>query len=152
MGTALLERALALDPNLQIAWRCSGWVKIFLGDLESAIERFTRSISHSPRDPFIYVAYHGISFAHFHAGRYDDAAAWAEKALAEAPNHAPALRVVAASHALAGRLTEAQSAVARLCELDSSYRVSDVKEQFLSLRPEYTAKYEEGLRKAGLPE
>jgi tetratricopeptide (TPR) repeat protein len=151
VGDALLERALALDPNLQLAWRLSAWVKVFLGDLEPAIERFTRSISHSPRDPNTFTAYHGISFAHFYAGRYDDAAAWAEKALAAAPNHAAALRVLAATHALAGRLKEAQSAIARMCELDSSYRISYVK-RLPSRRPDHTAKYEEGLRKAGLPE
>lgn len=150
-GDALLERALALDPNLQLAWRLSAWVKVFLGDLESAIEHFTHSISHGPRDPFIFAAHHGISFAHFYAGRYDDAVAWAEKALAGAPNHAAALRLLAAAHALAGRLKEAQSAIARMCELDSSYRISYVK-RTPSRRPDHIARYEEGLRKAGLPE
>jgi adenylate cyclase len=151
LGAALIERALALNPNLQIAWRMNGNVKIYLGDLESAIEHFTRSINYSPRDPFNFAVYTGISFAHFCAGRYDDAVAWAEKALAQAPNFVASLRVLAAAHALAGRLNEAQRAIARTRELDSSFPISDVKDR-LPLRPDYIAKYEEGLRKAGIPE
>src|SRR5262249_53429739 len=48
VGAALLERALSLNPNLQLAWLYSGWLKIYLGDLEPAIEHFTRANSHSP--------------------------------------------------------------------------------------------------------
>jgi TolB-like protein len=152
VGAALLERALALNSNLQQAWLYSGWVKIYLGDVEPAIERLKRSHSHSPRDPLIYITYNGISYAHFYAGRYDDAATWAEKALAEAPHHASALLMLAAAHALAGRLKEAHRAAARIRQLDASYRISDVKNRSPLRRPDFTAKYEEGLRKAGLPE
>jgi TolB-like protein/tetratricopeptide (TPR) repeat protein len=151
-GAALIERALALNPNLALAWRLGGWVKIYLGEPESAIEYFARMIRQSPRDPSIFLTYHGISFAHFCAGRYDDASAWAEKELGEAPNCAPALRVAAASHALAGRLERAQKAMARMRELDSAYRISNVKDRTPLRRPDDLARYEEGLQKAGLPE
>jgi hypothetical protein len=92
------------------------------------------------------MTYHGIAWAHFCAGRYDDASAWAEKVLAEAPNYAPALRALAAAHALAGRLEQAQKAVARMREVDSPYRISDVKDRIPS-RPEHAARFEEGCEK-----
>jgi adenylate cyclase len=152
-GAALIERALVLNPNLAAAWNNNGWIKIILGEPEMAIEHFARCMRLNPRDqPLLCVTYHGTSFAHFCAGRYDDAVSWAEKALGEAPNFAPALRSLAAAKALAGRLEDAQEAIARMRELDSGYRISDVKDRFPSRRPEYIAKYEEGLRKAGLPE
>jgi hypothetical protein len=106
----------------------------------------------SPRDPLMCVVYQGISLAHLCAGRYDDASSWAERALGEAPSYASALRPLAAANALAGRLEKAQKAIARMRELGSAYRVSGVKDWFPSRRPEDIARYEEGLRIAGLPE
>jgi hypothetical protein len=40
----------------------------------------------------------------------------------------------------------------RLRQIDPTFRVFDVRRAFPFHRPEYVAKYEEGLRKAGLPE
>jgi hypothetical protein len=61
-------------------------------------------------------------------------------------------RMAAASHALAGRLDRAHNAMARLREIDPTLRVSDIRHMFPFRRPEDLARYEEGLRKAGLPE
>jgi hypothetical protein len=41
-GAALIDRALALNPNHAAAWGMSGWVKISLGEPELAIEHLTR--------------------------------------------------------------------------------------------------------------
>ena len=71
----------------------------------------------------------------------------------QTPNLAPALRVAAASYALAGRLEEAQKIMARLYQLDPSFRLSNLGEVLPPFRrPEDRAKWVEGLRKAGLPE
>jgi adenylate cyclase len=43
-GGALIERSLALNPNLAVAWNLSSWVKVWLGDPETAIERVARSM------------------------------------------------------------------------------------------------------------
>jgi hypothetical protein len=85
-------------------------------------------------------------------GRYDEASSWAEKGLWQQPNYAGAARVAAASHALAGRLDQAQKAAARLRQIDPTFRVSDFRRMFPFHRPENLARFEEGLRKAGLPE
>jgi adenylate cyclase len=151
-GAALLDQALVLNPNLAVAWTFSGWVRIFLGEHEMAVEHFARSMRLSPLDPLMYVAQSGIAVAHFCTGRYDEASSWAEKALLESPNYYPALRVFAASNALAGRLEDAQKAMARLRELDPTVRVSDLRDLITRRRPEDATRYAEGLRKAGLPE
>jgi tetratricopeptide (TPR) repeat protein len=114
-------------------------------------ERATRAIRLSPLDPFTSLAFALIGAGHFHAGRYDEASSWAEKGLLQQPNHAGAARIAAASHALAGRLDQAHKAVARLRQIDPTFRVSDVRQQPFR-RPEDLARYEEGLRKAGLPQ
>jgi hypothetical protein len=80
-----------------------------------------------------------------------EASSWAEKGLWQQPNSAGAARVAAASHALAGRLDQAHKAIARLRQIDPTFRVSDLRQQPFR-RPEDLARYEGGLRKAGLPE
>jgi adenylate cyclase len=151
-GAAFIDRALMLNPNLAAAWTFSGWVRIYLGEPEVAIEHLTHSMRLSPLDPMMDAAQYGIAFAHFFAGRYDEALSWAGKALRERRNYHSELRIFAASSALAGRLEDAQEAMARLREIDPALRVSDVKDLMPLRRPGDAARYAEGLRKAGLPE
>jgi TolB-like protein/Flp pilus assembly protein TadD len=150
-GAAFIDRALRLNPNLADAWHFSGWVRVYLGEPELAIEHFARAMRLSPLDPLTFIAQIGIAFAHFFAGRYDDASSWAEKALREKPEYHPALRIAAASNALAGRMDEAHSAMARSLRLHPTPHISNLKDQFPLRRSEDLARYTEGLRKAGLP-
>ena len=94
----------------------------------------------------------GTAFAHFLAGRYDEASSWAQKALWDRPNYLTALRLAAASSALAGHLEDARQAIERLREIDPTLRVSNLNDRIPLRRPDHLAKYAEGLRKAGLPE
>jgi phage terminase large subunit-like protein len=74
-------------------------------------------------------------------------------ALRDRPDHLNALRIAAASNALAGRLEQAQKALARLRQLDPARRVSNLRDTMGPYRrAEDVARYEEGLRRAGLPE
>src|SRR5262249_51311126 len=118
VGAALIDRALLLNPNLAEAWHFSGWAEIYLGGPEVAIEHLAHAMRLSPLDPLPFVVQMAIAFAHFFAGRYDDASSWAEKALAassprlqEKPGYHPALLIAAASNALAGRLEEARNTI-----------------------------------------
>ena len=151
-GAAFIDRALALNPNLAAAWNLSGWVRAYRGELDLSIEHHARAMRLSPLDPILYNMHVGTAFAHFLTGRYDEASAWANKALREQPNYPAANRILAASNALAGHMNEAQEAMAHLRELDPSLRVSNLTEVFPLRRPEDLARFAEGLRKAGLPE
>ena len=151
-GPAFIERALALNPNLAWALFSSGWTKAFLGDPEGAIAQLTHAIQLSPLDPHGFRAKGGIAFAHFLAGRYEEAITWAEVALRQRPTYQAAIRELAAASALAGRIPEAQKAMARLRQLDPARRVSTVKDWVPLRRPDDLSRLEEGLRLAGLPE
>jgi adenylate cyclase len=151
-SAAFLDRALALNPNLAAAWNLSGWVRAYRGELDMAIEQHARAIRLSPLDPILYNMHVGTAFAHFLAGRYDEASGWANRALREQPNYPAANRILAASNALAGNLSAAQEAMARLRELDPSLRVANLSEVYPVRQAEDLAKLAEGLRKAGLPE
>ena len=52
-GATLLDRAVVLAPNLAIAWNFSGWIRIYLGQAEVAIEHLERSIRLDPLNPFL---------------------------------------------------------------------------------------------------
>jgi len=151
-GAALINRALILNPNLVTAWFTSGFVRNYLGEPELAIEHFMRAMRLSPFDPLVHVMYAGIAAAHFLAGRYDEASSWAEKALLEQPNFLPGMRMVAASHALAGRLGDAQEAMGRMRQIDPALRITTLSDFYPFRGTEDCARYAEGLRKAGLPE
>src|SRR5262249_11403688 len=113
----------------------------------------TRAIRFSPLDLNLYNMQVGIAMAHMLAERYDEAASWAAKAFRDWPNHVPAAGVAAASHALAGRLEPAREAVECIRQLDPTFRVSTLgTTRYLFRRAEDLARYQEGLRKAGLPE
>src|SRR5207237_10922687 len=68
---ALVDRAIALNPNLAGAWYASGWTRVFRGEPETAIEHFARAMRLSPLDPQVIRMQAGTAFAHLLAGRYD---------------------------------------------------------------------------------
>ena len=150
---AFVDQALTLNPNLAVAWATSGWIKICFGDPDTAITNVSHALRLSPLDPRKYSWQHYMALAHLCAGRYDDAGSWAVRALRNSPDNAGALRVAAASHALAGRITEAQQTMARMRHLYPTLCVSRVGEILPPFRRlEDRSRYIEGLRKAGLPE
>jgi tetratricopeptide (TPR) repeat protein len=110
----LIDRALGLNSNFAEAWSFGGWVKLWLGEPEAAIERFARAIRLSPLDKLVAGMRAGTAHAYFFLGRYDEAKSWAAQALQYNPNHNPALRIGAASDAMAGRLEQAQKTIIRL--------------------------------------
>jgi adenylate cyclase len=151
-GIALIDRALALNGNLAFAWFWSGYVKLWLGEPDAALERFAHAMRLSPVDPRMPRLQAAMAEAHFHAGRYDDASSWAAMSIREAPFH-NGLRIVAASSALAGILEQAQKAMAELRQLDPELRVSNLRNvQGPYRRSEDISRYEEAMRSAGLPE
>jgi TolB-like protein/DNA-binding SARP family transcriptional activator/Tfp pilus assembly protein PilF len=152
-GVAFIDRALLLNPNLATAWIVSGWVRIWLGQPEVAIEHLAKATRLSPLDPLTNRTRTAAAHAHFCAGRYAEASSWAAMALREWPEFQTALRVAAASYALAGQIDEARNMRMRLQKLDPALRISNLKNELGPYaRPEDIARYAEGLRAAGLPD
>jgi tetratricopeptide (TPR) repeat protein len=148
-----VDRALALNPNLATAWGVSGWLKVCLGEHDTAIEHEKRAMRLSPLDPILWAWQFFTALAHFFKGRYDEAALWVDGSLRRQPNHLGAIRIAAATNALAGRSETAQKLMARLRQLDPAMRISNLADVIMPLqRPEDRNRWVEGLRKAGLPE
>lgn len=149
---AWLDRALALDPNLAAAWFLGGFLRIYRGEPDDAIDRFARAMRLSPRDPEMFRMQAGTALAHLFAGRFEAASSWAEKAFRELPSFLLAVGIIAASHALAGRTDQAQRAMHHLRQLDPTLRISNLDDWLPRYRPEDRATFADGLRRAGLPE
>jgi hypothetical protein len=93
-----------------------------------------------------------MALAHFIAERFDTAASWAEKAFRVRPSYLIVVGVIAASHALAGRMDEARQAMDHLRGFYPALRISNLANWVPFRRPEDLAVFADGLRKAGLPE
>lgn len=150
-GAVMIDQAIVLNPNLATLWLFSGWIRTYLSQAEVAIDHLTRAMRLSPFDPQAFVTHLVIGFAHFIAGRYDDAALWSERALREQPHFAGSARVAAASNAHLDRMDRARMAMARLRQIDPHLRVSNLRYVTPLRDPDDFARYAEGLKKAGLP-
>jgi adenylate cyclase len=112
-ATALIDRALGLNPSSARGWYRSGWLRLWSGQLDLAIEHFEASLRLSPREyrsnPFM-----AIGVAHFLARRFEEAKTMLLRSLDERPTWAPTYRFLAACHAHMGRLDEARETIERL--------------------------------------
>jgi TolB-like protein len=113
-GAALILRAINLDPNLATAQNSGGWEHLWHGDLDAALEQFHVAVRLSPLDPLLFFPQTGIAYAHFMAGRYDDGSSWARSAILQRPNYLTAQFILAACHAMSGRVEEALQCRLRL--------------------------------------
>ncbi|MCC2656880.1 MAG: CadC-family transcriptional regulator [Panacagrimonas sp.] len=150
-GIALIEKALSLNPNLAAAWFLGGFLKIWHGEPELALDYLGRAMRLSPVDPELYRMQAGMAVANLLLGRLDASSSWAEKAFRELPSFLLAAAVLAASHALAGRTTEAQGAMKSLRLLDPNLRLNNISEWLPIQLPTHLDTILDGLRKAGLP-
>jgi tetratricopeptide (TPR) repeat protein len=113
---ALIDRALALNPSFAFAWYWSGWLRLFAGQPDLAIEHFETSLRLNPRGQRgFHLA--GVGMAHFLNHRFEEALAALRVSLEEVPAFTPAYRTLAACYALMGRLDEARSILKRLAAL-----------------------------------
>jgi TolB-like protein/tetratricopeptide (TPR) repeat protein len=150
-GAALIDRALTLNPNLAAAWHNSGWVRVYLGEPEAAIEHIKNAIRMSPLDPLLFGMYGAIAFAHYFAGRYDEASTWADKSVREQPWGA-GLVIAAASKAQTGRVEDARRILQRFGQRDTGYRISQIHARTPLRRLQDIDALADGLRRAGLSE
>jgi TolB-like protein len=151
-GIALLDRARLLNPNLAPAWFLGGILRALHGETDAAIENLNHAVRLSPLDPEMFRMQVGMALAHFFAGHFDAAADWAEKALGNLPSLLIAAALVAASHALGGRMEKASLAMQRLQKLDPSLRLCTLRDWLPIQRPKDFTRFVDGLRLAGLPE
>jgi len=156
-GVALIEKAIALNPNNAQAFRYGAALNGYLGQVERAVDYGQRAERLNPLDSG-WAGNVGNVVTYFGIGDHEKVLDWTARILREKPNVAPALRYRAASLALLGRVEEAHEIVARLLKRTPGYTVQDVRrhQEFDMHRPfkvpGVTEALYRGLRLAGLPE
>jgi tetratricopeptide (TPR) repeat protein len=151
-ATAVLDRAVALNPNLSGAWASKGWVHPMRNQPDPAIEAFERARRLSPSDVLGYHLHGGFALAHLAAGRFDQAIEWADRELHDQPLHIPTLTYKAVASAHLGRLDEARDALQRMLVIKPGWTIATSRAQRNPDAQELNELLISGLRLAGLPE
>jgi AraC-like DNA-binding protein len=110
----VIARALAIDGSSPFAWSRSGWIDVYKGNDDSAIERFMIALELAPSDALAFNNLYGIGVAHFNAGRFREAAHWQQRALREHPQLAWIHRTLCPAYVFAGASDEAADSARRL--------------------------------------
>jgi adenylate cyclase len=148
---AELKRAIELNPNCSLAYGTLGTVLSRSGDPDESIKYSEIATRSNPMDPSIFFRYSGIAMAHFVAGRYSEASQWARKCIHRKPSYRTGHAVLASSLAQLNLLEEANEAVDNYLENIPNETISKLMKVSFK-RPDDAHRFEEGLRKAGLPE
>jgi len=140
---SLIDRALELNPSFALGWQWSGWLRLWVGEVDVAIGHFETSMRLNPLQGRADY-YLGIGMGHFFAGRFEDAAASLLLSLQEGPAWVPTHRFLASCYAHLGRFDEARETVTRLRTLTTEVVPSAAHWR----NPEHRELYLSGLRLA----
>jgi adenylate cyclase len=135
---ALVDRALALNPNYARGWHLSGNVRLYAGQPDIAIEHLETALRLSPRAR-VGLTLVNLGIAHFVSRHFEEAAANLLLAIQEDASYPVPYRWLAACYAHMGRLDDASEIVVRLRAItpvvvpdESHVRNAEHRELFLS--------------------
>lgn len=120
---ALIDKALVLSPSSAYAWFWSGFLRLFSGSAEIAIEHFEKSLRLDPRTPRRPFHQAGLGACYFFQRRFADAVAELESSRRQVPSYITASLVLAACYTHMGRLADARATIARLRATSSDRRM-----------------------------
>jgi len=115
---ALVDRALALNPNFARGWHISGTLRMWAGQPDIAIEHLGAALRLSPRSR-VGPSLLNIGQAYFFRGRFDEAVPKLLLAIQDDPGYPQQYRLLAACYAHMGRLDDAREIVERLRAITS---------------------------------
>jgi adenylate cyclase len=150
-ATAAFDRSFSLSISSALALGFSSIVRAWQGDDATAIDHAERAIRLSPFDPLLYVPYIGLAYAHFAAGRFEEAAAAAGRASQSNPQFSMPYVLRAAALANLGRYKEATAVADALRELEPELTVSTAIRSARFANPDKNTELADALVLAGLP-
>jgi TolB-like protein len=150
---AELESAIKLNPCLALSYCGLGDSLAYEGRIHEAIPYFQRAIELSPYDPLRWAFYSYRALAHLFAREFASALDWAERATRVPNAHywAFAHRVSALGHL--DCQDELPAALGELRDRKPEFSRSFARKRLFYVKdPHQLRLYDEGLRKAGIPE
>ncbi|HEV7601806.1 MAG TPA: adenylate/guanylate cyclase domain-containing protein [Bradyrhizobium sp.] len=151
LAKELVDRAVALNPNLGSAWLVRGWVSIMRGEGQCALESFTTVLRLDPLDPARAGAWAGLACAHNALGDFEAGYQWATRAL-ETETEMYTLAYFVINAVPAGRMQEARDAVRKMLQLKPAVNLSDACQLCCTRDEDWSARMMDSFRKAGLSE
>jgi signal transduction histidine kinase/TolB-like protein/FixJ family two-component response regulator len=148
----LHERAIALNPNLALAWCYSGLAHSYLGQHTDAIRHIQRARRLSPHDPHGFFFDMALVMPHLLTGDYEIAAHFARRARDAHPGLSSTYKGLLAALGKLGLASEAATLREELFGLEPKFSVQEAIIRSPLLRQEDLDRYAEGLRLAGIPE
>jgi adenylate cyclase len=151
-ATAAFDRSFALSGSSALALGFSSIVRAWQGDDVTAVDHAERAIRLSPYDTLLYLPCVGLAYAHFAAGRFDEAAVAAGRARQSNPKFSMPYVLHAAALANLGRSEEAGAVVDALRAIEPDVRVSTAIRSARFANPGKKEELGEALVRAGMPE
>ena len=150
----LIFRALEINPNSSIALTNAGWIELYLGKPDPALDFLQRAERLNPRDPRapLGAIASARSFTYYQRGEYGQAVEWAEKAHAENPQFPSALWLLAAARARLGETIKAANALNQALQIEPKLTISALRTRSMFVKEEVWLDVAKGLRLAGMPE
>ena len=148
----LHERALALNPNLALAWCYSGLAYSYIGQHAEGIRRIQRARNLSPHDPHGFFFETALEMPLLLTGEYEAAARAGRRSLALHPKFSSTYKISVSVLGHLGASREAAEIRKELLKLEPSFSIASAIERSPLLRPEDRKRYAAGLRLAGIPE
>ena len=152
-GQSLAEaqRSIDLSPNFSLGYFALGWVRIYLGNFDEAIDSLLRCLRLSPNDQQAGGFLGQMALAQYHRGHYEDAVRDVERARRR--RRIPFLmRTLLASLGQLGRTDEAAIVRAELAQFDPPNAAQFWTAISPYVDPAHHAHLRDGLRKAGMTE
>lgn len=146
-----LDRAIDAGPSVAMAWTMSSATRGFMGDGPLAVEHAERGQRLAPSDPYTFWHEGILAQAHYVAGDYDQAVAWARSAVAQNRSIRFTLRTLIASLVAQGRPAEAAAAARQLLAVQPDFRLGTYAPRCPFVQP-ILGDWIGRLREAGLPE
>jgi TolB-like protein/class 3 adenylate cyclase/predicted ATPase len=144
---ALVDRALALNPNFARGWHVSASLRLTAGQPDLAIEHVETALRLSP-GARVGTSLTVLGAAHFLARRFDEAVSKLLLAIQDDPSFPIPHRYLAACYAHMGRLAEAREILGRLRAISSVVIPAPGHLQNFLRNPEHREFYLSGLRLA----
>jgi len=146
-ATDAAAKAIAINPNYALAHMAMGMNLADSGRAEEALPELDYMERLNPRDPLIFMVYHGRAIANVVLGNYDEALSWSRKAI-QHPN------TIVNCHLMN---------IITLVKLERTDEARAATDELLRIRPGYSMKaannapgaignYLDCLREAGIPE
>jgi DNA-binding SARP family transcriptional activator/TolB-like protein len=151
-AAVLHERALALNPNLAMAWALSAVTHAYLGNLAEAERRNLRYKKLSPFDPFAFFYDAFFVLIHLMRGDYESAVAIGRSVVGMNPAFSAAYKPYLAALGFLGRSEEAEAMCRRLLAIEPDFSIRRFLDTTPMGRESDRNHFAEGLRLAGVPE